>query len=505
MSMSLRQYHHETSYQREGMTGHFLDWENQPTVYKPYPGIEPLLLPRDISLPEVNLSSLLKGERPPEEGTRSLDINRLSQILQLTYSLTSKVRHPGGEFYYRSAASAGALYPTEIYVATHDVSGLENGLYHFTIAHHGLSPLRKGNFSQQILRMMMPGKEEVPALTFFLSAIFFRSAWKYRDRSYRYHLLDTGHVIENLILALKSLVLPTIVSYDFNDDAANQFLSFDGTKEVSLAIAHIIGARSPQKEGAQEPVDLSEDCKKASRVAQKEIDYPRVREIHAAGAKVNSVEASGSEMIHDLGVSPETWEEISFSTRWPETRNHSESVLLRRSRRNYVAEPISQDCLTALLNSICTPEFEAAARLSEYASTVGTGFLLGSAEGRTSGFYLVDTSSPKLGIVKPGSLNEKMSRICLDQAWLANAAIHFLFMTNAEALDRRWGARGYRYAMMTAGRIGERLYLVATSLGLGCCGIGAFYDEEAAELLGLNNESRLLYLVAVGPVKTKEQ
>jgi len=505
MPMSLRQYHHETSYRRQVMTGHSLDWENQPTVYKAYPGIKPLFLPRDISLPEVNLSSLFKGERPPEEGTRSVDINRLSQILQLTYSLTSKARHPGGEFYYRSAASAGALYPTEIYVATHDVSGLENGLYHFAIAHHGFSPLRKGSFSQQILRMTTPEKEEVPVLTFFLSAIFFRSAWKYRDRSYRYHLLDTGHVIENLILALKSLVFPTIVSYDFNDNAANQFLGFDETKEVSLAIAHTFGAHSSLKEGAQEPGDLSNDCKKTSRVAKKEIDYPLVREIHAAGIKVSSMAASGSEMIHDLGISPETWEQISFSTRWPETGNHSESVSSRRSRRNYVAEPISEDCFTALLNSICTPEFEAAAGLSEYADTIGTGFLLGSAEGLGSGFYLVDPSSLKLGMVKPGSLNEKMSRICLNQAWLANAALHFLFMTNAEALDRRWGARGYRYAMMTAGRIGERLYLVATSLGLGCCGIGAFYDEEAAELLGLNNESRLLYLVAVGPIKTKEQ
>jgi nitroreductase len=56
--------------------------------------------------------------------------------------------------------------------------------------------------------------------------------------------------------------------------------------------------------------------------------------------------------------------------------------------------------------------------------------------------------------------------------------------------------------MLTAGRLGERLYLAATALGLGCCGIGAFYDFEAVELLDLKKESRLLYLVAVGPVKS---
>ncbi len=98
-----------------------------------------------------------------------------------------------------------------------------------------------------------------------------------------------------------------------------------------------------------------------------------------------------------------------------------------------------------------------------------------------------------------------MAHVCLDQAWLANAAVHFVFMTNLHTLDRVWGARGYRYAMMTAGMMGERLYLVAEAMGLGCCGIGAFYDSEAAEILNLNTESRLLYLVAVGVVKGLKQ
>ena len=55
--------------------------------------------------------------------------------------------------------------------------------------------------------------------------------------------------------------------------------------------------------------------------------------------------------------------------------------------------------------------------------------------------------------------------------------------------------------MMTAGRLGQRIYLAATSFGLGCCGIGAFYDSEAAALLGLNEKSAMLYLLGVGPVK----
>ena len=79
--------------------------------------------------------------------------------------------------------------------------------------------------------------------------------------------------------------------------------------------------------------------------------------------------------------------------------------------------------------------------------------------------------------------------------------MHVLFFANLEILERCWGSRGYRYAMLTAGRLGERLYVAATAMGIGCCGIGAFYDGEAAVSLGLNDHSRLLYLVALGPVK----
>ena len=86
-------------------------------------------------------------------------------------------------------------------MTTHDVKDIDNGLYHFAIQNHSLDPLRKGD---------VPGivDREGSHLTLFLTAIFFRSAWKYRARAYRYHLLDTGHVAENLILALKASKLP---------------------------------------------------------------------------------------------------------------------------------------------------------------------------------------------------------------------------------------------------------------------------------------------------------
>jgi len=94
-----------------------------------------------------------------------------------------------------------------------------------------------------------------------------------------------------------------------------------------------------------------------------------------------------------------------------------------------------------------------------------------------------------------------IAHICLNQEWLRNAGLHFLLIGDLEQIDKTYGPRGYRYAMMEAGRIGQKLYIAAASLGLGCCGIGAFYDIEAAELLNWNENNRLLYLVALGKIK----
>jgi hypothetical protein len=237
-------------------------------------------------------------------------------------------------------------------------------------------------------------------------------------------------------------------------------------------------------------------------VAGNEIDYPIVSEMHRAGMSIISETTSEPDMILDLGVTPETWTKNIRPSAWPEVMNYPEAVIQRRSRRNFVKEPIRKDCMVTLLDFLGDKDEVNSSTERVYNRTLCTGLLVGNAEDMEPGFYLMDTVKGSTGLVSTGFFMEKMAHISLDQAWLVNAAVHFLFLTNVDVLDRRWGPRGYRYAMMTAGRMGERLYIAATAMGMGCCGIGALYDKEAAGLLGLNKGSKLLYLVAVGPVKS---
>ena len=503
MTLSAAQYHLETSYRRDRMSGHSLDWANQPNVYKTYPGIEPILLPREPELPQVPIGNLFR-QAPGTDPRPELTAEDLSAILLLTHSLTAKAQHPDGNFYYRSTASAGALYPTEIYAALAGVKGLEDGLYHFSVARHGLSQLRSGKV-QPAFQENQPGQAAPgPFIVFFLTAIFFRSSWKYRERAFRYHLLDTGHVIEHLVLALKALSLPYQLTADFEDRTVGRMLGLDEKLEVPLAIGR---ANRPQDSPAfvadSSLRQLPSALQQASRVANREVDYPLIREAYEAGGALTTKPPPAGHMVRLIGPEAKVRSPLpGFS--FPEERVNLDRVIFsRRSQRNYVTTPLSGKSWQALWSSLAYFEESDSGQGWKPHQTLAVGCLAERVEGIPSGFYLLDGLSKSIGPAAAGSFIRQMTRICLDQAWLAQAAVHFLLMSNLRQLDEQWGPRGYRYALMTAGRLGERLYLAATALGLGCCGIGALYDQEAADLLGLNADSRLLYLLAVGPVKSR--
>ena len=426
MATSAFQYHEETSYDRHGMAGYHLDWAHRPEVFKHYPGITPVSLPRESRVPEKNLSAVM-GECTSNPPLRALTLKDVSLVMRLTYSVTAKAGHGGDEFHYRSVASAGALYPCEIYMYTRGIRDLDDGLYHFSIARHGLSMLRKGHPSTPL-----------PAVTFFFSTIWFRSAWKYRARSYRYNLLDTGHLVENLILACRALELPCPLTCDFEDHEVNRLLGLDESREVSLAPCRVPGP-TPDRELNPGPVpELPESVKRASRVSEKEVDHPAVGRMHWAGTAIMPRSSSALDAASHVGLTPGRWNTCIPPRTRPEILNYPDSVFHRRSKRNFVRHPISRDCMASLLEGLCRRPGDG--EFAPCAHAVCTGFIIGSAEGFEPGIHALDPASSSTAMVARCSFTGPMARSCLDQAW-PNAAVHVLFMTNLRNLERMWGPR----------------------------------------------------------------
>ena len=159
-----------------------------------------------------------------------LALAQLSTLLRASCGVTGAL----GSQPLRAAPSGGALYPLELYVAAQRVEGLECALYH-------VDPLRG-----VLERVRTLGCDELADLTPYdellvpsaavaiISAVFWRSRFKYGSRAYRFALLEAGHVAQNYLLAATALGLSACPVGGFYDRKVDAFLGIDGLYEASL-------------------------------------------------------------------------------------------------------------------------------------------------------------------------------------------------------------------------------------------------------------------------------
>ncbi len=101
------------------------------------------------------------------------------------------------------------------------------------------------------------------------------------------------------------------------------------------------------------------------------------------------------------------------------------------------------------------------------------------------GAYRYDPGSHALIRTRAGALAGEAASAALSQEVIGSAHAVLVTTFDRAALDAE-GARGYRHAFFEAGIMAERVYLEAESRGLGACSVGAFYDDDAARLLGIS-------------------
>lgn len=210
--------------------GVLFDWDGQPARYKTYPDTQRTTLPDPHGYRGLSLEEAIEARRSIRDySNEALSLEELSRLLHAAQGITAPRRG------FRAAPSAGALYPIETYVVAHDVISLEPGLYHYAVLHHELERIRSGHLRRAItiagIGQEMLGQAQV---CFVLSAIFQRLRWKYRERAYRYALLEAGHIGQNLYLAATSMGLGACVVGAFLDDELNELLGLDGQEEAAL-------------------------------------------------------------------------------------------------------------------------------------------------------------------------------------------------------------------------------------------------------------------------------
>jgi SagB-type dehydrogenase family enzyme len=184
-------------------------------------------LPREVEFGGLSLDQAIESRRSERDfKDMPLSLLELSRLLHYGYGITEKREQ------LRAAPSAGALYPIEIYPVANNVQGLARGIYRYLVADHSLALVREGDFRHQMMRHAL-GEEmmERASVVLVLSAVFERSAWRYRERAYRYILFEAGHISQNIYLVATALGLGTCAVGAFDDQGYNSIMGVDGKKE----------------------------------------------------------------------------------------------------------------------------------------------------------------------------------------------------------------------------------------------------------------------------------
>ncbi len=120
-------------------------------------------------------------------------------------------------------------------------------------------------------------------------------------------------------------------------------------------------------------------------------------------------------------------------------------------------------------------------------------------ESLVPGLYHFNVVPYCLELLQEGDVSPALCRAGLGQTMVMECAAVFIWTAVVARSKWKYRERAYRYIYMDAGHIGENLYLAAAALKLGCCTIGAFYDEEVNAVLGIDGVSETaVYMGVVG-------
>lgn len=171
-----------------------------------------------------------------------LPLEHLASILFYSTAVTSEQQDSLGIVWgHRCAPSGGALFPIDAYCIALNVEQLAPGRYYHDPHTHSLALLAEGDFRPLLANATyLYAALETACACIVLVANFPRMKFKYGERTYRFALIESGHIAQNMLLAASALQFGAVPVGGFVDDDMNAMLGLDGIDQAAL-YAIIVG------------------------------------------------------------------------------------------------------------------------------------------------------------------------------------------------------------------------------------------------------------------------
>lgn len=420
----LQTYHDRTnhSYESVKINPNYVDASTQPTAFKRYPHFY--------------------RRYPLADG------NALHEFIKATSAITFEKQYRNFTAQLRVNPSAGGLYPTELYVQIRDVEGFINGLYHLEVADERLTLIYE-LIDDGLEAYLCPGKV-VSGLIFLISCVYFRSSWKYEERSLRYCFLDSGHHLGAIEAAAYGFNRQLELVFDFNKTDLNLALGFEHKEWVTAAA--IAG-------------DYRERACRTFRLPMPFVcgtDY--------------FVPNHFIEQAYSATLEPPSPSQSLCYPQWRYDRpTFLQAIWQRRSARYFRKGFISRAEFQMILAAVNQPIASCSQESIELYAVV----------------FRVTDMAPGIyrgmKLLKAGDFSAKVAYLCVDQRVAGDGAVTWFLAANGQ---------NYQTVSQLAGLVGQRVYLASQYHAMACTGISAYYDDETKAFL--DTEKDILYVLAVG-------
>ena len=499
-------YHQATkhTFQSVHATAHYLDWDNQPDPFRTYEGAPVILLPPEPGFPNIGTfaamtllaagASVASDNEIEDHNPAPRDKIWLSQLLWHSMAISAQKRVPNSDHHYslRVNPSSGNLHPTEVYLALRGFADLDDGLYHYRADLHSLEFLCPGARTAQLAHdLAIPWAAESPLIV-GLTSIFWREAWKYRSRAYRYCCHDLGHAMMSLLLAARALGLSGGAITHFADSRLTSALGLVGGDEAPMAFL-VFPSRRPVERAPSPPGEAFAGI--PNDLSAEEVPYELLLGIHCATILPDPLGPPPLLPMANAEAAPYVPESL------PEPGRDALLGVIARQRRSALdfdlrTPPFERTHVEQLLDFATRDwpadwrgNFQGPELQVEQSTDLVTLYLyIHRVRGCEPGVYRWDRKSRSLEQLHRENVERLAAYLSLEQPLAGNACFAMSMVADLARAARVFGNRGYRYIHYEAGAIGQRLYLGAEALNWNGTGVGAFYDDEVPRYLGFLDE-----------------
>lgn len=465
----------------------------------------------DAPIGMLTLLSAGQDALPESLRTPPQDLKTLASWL---YYAAGETRRTAGRAvsWVRPFPDAEAGSSVEVYVAIFGIQGIEPGLYHFSPREFSLRQLREGAPTVLQIKKGRPDLEFLKTLpaVILVAATYWPAIYRRGRRGYRAMLLDAGQMVQNLVAAGAGLGAQTITRLRMNDSTMRELIGC--AHDEPLETAESVFAMVAWADRAATPIELPPGSiaellplivrqplsqKVTSDSASLEPFWVH-QDCIAPGVAVRELRPP----LTELSPLPASFPVSSMrETDEPQAGLPVRQVMLdRKPVRKLSRMPIKRADLLAI-NRIafrggsCFPMFPD----GPHVACIRPFWIVQDVTGFDRGIWFYNPAGDAWSLLNAGTYRREVKYIAGDREMFGDAAAVCVMVANLHVLMTQGGPDAYRLSQLEAGIVGQRMYLAATSLKLGCAVSYDFYDEECRTFLGLAKTGwEVLSVIAIG-------